>query len=176
MNRLRMTTVPARDIRDALAEGIRHQKQVYDQKVHGDPYTKGDLVWLHSPVVPKGASRKLHHPWTGPYQVLDRVNDCSYRIRLISRRKPQIVVHFNRLKTRIEKYGTRNSNRYGLRLNTNSDPLLGTRLLVLEDVDTDSDDADTDANRESPTAPQRCYPCLHRHPLVRLPPCGCSQR
>ena len=41
-----------------------HQKELYDQKRDGDPYKVGDLVWLHSPVVPRGSSRKLHHPWT----------------------------------------------------------------------------------------------------------------
>ena len=29
----------------------------------------GDLVWLHHPAVPRGKSRKLHRPWTGPYRV-----------------------------------------------------------------------------------------------------------
>ena len=41
------------------------QKEFYDQKCHGDPYAPGDLVWLHSTVVPRGKSRKLLHPWTG---------------------------------------------------------------------------------------------------------------
>ena len=53
-----------------LTMGLKqeHQKELYDQKRHGDPYNVGDLVWLHSPVVPRGSSRKLYHPWTGPYR------------------------------------------------------------------------------------------------------------
>jgi len=46
------------------------QKEYYDKKVHGQPYQKGDFVWLHSPVVRRGQHRKFHNPWTGPYQVL----------------------------------------------------------------------------------------------------------
>ena len=30
------------------------QKQLYDRKVHGDPYKEGDYVWLHSTVLQKG--------------------------------------------------------------------------------------------------------------------------
>ena len=34
------------------------------------PWEPGDLVWLHTPVVPKGKPRKLHCPWTGPFRVV----------------------------------------------------------------------------------------------------------
>ena len=46
-----------------------HQRQskLYNKKVHGDAYKVGDLVWLHSSVVPPGKSKKLFHPWNGPY-------------------------------------------------------------------------------------------------------------
>ena len=40
----------------------RRQKSFYDEKVHGKSYNVGDMVWLHSTVVPRGKSRKLHHP------------------------------------------------------------------------------------------------------------------
>ena len=28
----------------------RRQKEFYDQRIHGNPFQQGDLVWLHSPV------------------------------------------------------------------------------------------------------------------------------
>ena len=37
----------------------RRQKDVYDHKTHGNPFKVNDLVWLHSPVIPKGLSRKF---------------------------------------------------------------------------------------------------------------------
>ena len=51
-----------------------HQKDHYDKTLHGNPYTEGaqkhfmeiytegTLVWLHSPLVPSGQSRKFHQP------------------------------------------------------------------------------------------------------------------
>ena len=57
-------------VREHMTAKQEHQKEMYDQKVHGKLYEVGDLVWLHSSVVPRGQSKKLHHPWTGPYQVV----------------------------------------------------------------------------------------------------------
>ena len=57
------------------------RKEVYDRRVHGNPYKKDELVWLHDTVVKKGSSRKLHHLWVGPYRVVECLSDCDYRIR-----------------------------------------------------------------------------------------------
>ena len=85
-------------VRTNLSSGHRVQKQHYDKRVHGDEYKEGDLVWLHSTVVPKQKSKKLHLPWTGPYRVLEKISACTYRIRLPNSRRQPMVVHFNRLK------------------------------------------------------------------------------
>ena len=58
------------NVQATMGSKLETQKDIYDQKVHGDPFMPGSLVWLHSPVVPQGESRKLHHPWTGPWKVL----------------------------------------------------------------------------------------------------------
>ena len=73
------------------------QKALYDVKVHGAPYQVGDWVWLHSPAVPRGQCRKLHHPWTGPFKVVECIGECDYKIK--SKNGKMIrVVHFDRLK------------------------------------------------------------------------------
>ena len=56
-------------------------KELYDRRVHGDEYQVGDLVWLHNPVIPKGAKRKLHCPWTGPFKVVKKLSTVVYRIQ-----------------------------------------------------------------------------------------------
>ena len=82
-------------VRQKLAAGHEKRKEIYDRKIHGEPFTPGDHVWLLNPAVARGKSKKLHHPWTGPFRVLKKLSDCDYRIK--GRRSP-IVVHFNRLK------------------------------------------------------------------------------
>ena len=59
-----------RRVREQSGNSAKRQKELYDQKVHGKAFEVGDLVWLHSPAVPRGQSRKLHCPWVGPFEVV----------------------------------------------------------------------------------------------------------
>ena len=85
-------------VRTRLSVQHERRKAIYDQKIHGKPYEKGDLVWLHSPAVGRGLSRKLHHVWKGPFRVLEHISDSDYRIKRLGRSKPAQIVHFDRLK------------------------------------------------------------------------------
>eukprot|EP00731_Ephydatia_muelleri_P010034 Em0005g620a len=84
-------------VRDRCETEHKRQKSIYDRKVHGEPYSEGDLVWLFTPAVPSGQSRKLHRPWKGPYKVVERLGDATYKLQGTRGRRPQIV-HFDRLK------------------------------------------------------------------------------
>ena len=84
-------------VRDRCETEHKRQKSIYDRKVHGEPYSEGDLVWLYTPAVPSGQSRKLHRPWKGPYKVVERLGDATYKLQGTRGRRPQIV-HFDRLK------------------------------------------------------------------------------
>ena len=85
-------------VRNKMDATFQRQKQFYDQKVHGRPFTVGDLVWLYSPVVPTGQAKKLYHPWTGPYEVVKKLSDATYRIVHTQSKRQRLVVHFDRLK------------------------------------------------------------------------------
>ena len=74
------------------------QKTYYDKRVRGNPYKEGDLVWLFSPAVPRGRSKKLHHPWSGPHRILAKLSYSDYRIKKLTGRKTIRVVHFDILK------------------------------------------------------------------------------
>ena len=87
-----------RCVREKLAASHVRQKDYYDKKVHGRPFAVGDFVWLHSVVIPKGKSKKLHHSWTGPYRVLTKLSDSDYRVKKLTGNKRVQVVHFNSLK------------------------------------------------------------------------------
>lgn len=53
-------------VRCSMSRKLYCQKEVYDQKAHGQPFKPGDFVLLHTPAVPWGHCKKLNHPWTGP--------------------------------------------------------------------------------------------------------------
>ena len=85
-------------VRHQLQTKHKQRKEYYDKKVHGDPYCVDDMVWLHNTTIPKGGSKKLHHPWSGPYRVVTKITDNDYRIESTDDRKQTLVVHFNGLK------------------------------------------------------------------------------
>lgn len=51
-------------VRERMGRTLERQKELYHRKAHRNPYVPGDLVWLHSPAVPRGRSRKLHRPYS----------------------------------------------------------------------------------------------------------------
>ena len=74
------------------------QKEHYDTKSQGRAYSVGDLVWLHTPAVPRGQSKKLHRLWQGPFRVVAKPSEVVYPLQHVQCRRQQPVVHFNRLK------------------------------------------------------------------------------
>ena len=73
-------TTAYNQVRVKMDAQFQRQKQFYDKKVHGKPYKVGDLVWLYSPAVPPGQSKKLHHAWSGPFKIIKQLSDATYRI------------------------------------------------------------------------------------------------
>jgi len=61
-------------VRQTCKTQHERQKEQYDKKVHGDPYSVGDWVWVLNPKVPKNNSRKLFHPWKGPCKVVKKLS------------------------------------------------------------------------------------------------------
>ena len=92
-------------VRERMHLVQKQQKQLYDRKAAGGRYAVGDLVWLHSPAVPRGKAPKFHRPWRGPFQIVKVLSDVTFRIQLVPlpdsrdrRRRHRLVVHFDRLK------------------------------------------------------------------------------
>ena len=81
-----------------MGHQLSRQKDLYDEKVHGQPFEPGQLVWLHSPAVRRGQSRKLHCPWTGPFRVTHKISEATYRVQNTQSRRHRLIDHFNRLK------------------------------------------------------------------------------
>eukprot|EP00731_Ephydatia_muelleri_P003753 Em0001g3753a len=84
-------------VRDNCDADHRRQKALYDRNISSQPFGKGALVWLFNPAVPRGKCKKLHHPWKGPFVVVEKVGDSTYKIQRKEGGKFHIV-HFDRLK------------------------------------------------------------------------------
>lgn len=74
-------------------EAMRHR---YDRGSRAAEFAVGDKVWLYNPRRRKGLSPKLQSPWEGPYTVIEKVSEVTFRIRRGQRGKPKII-HADRL-------------------------------------------------------------------------------
>ena len=85
-------------VRERCNTEHKRQKSIYDRKAHGGPFNKGDHVWLFSPAVPPGRCKTFHHLWKGPFIVMDKLRDTTYKIKPIHNGGRWQFVHFDRLK------------------------------------------------------------------------------
>ena len=85
-------------VRERTARQLERQKELYNRRIHGNPFKVGDHVWVLFPHVPRGKSRKLYRPWSGPFIVVKKLSDVTYRVQETNNRRRRIIVHFNRLK------------------------------------------------------------------------------
>ena len=83
-------TVYARTLTTILDVGKK-----YDRKAHGKSYEKGIVVWLHNAAVLKGKSKKLHKPWEGPFRVVKKMSDVTYRVQLFSNHRSVLYISIN---------------------------------------------------------------------------------
>ena len=74
------------------------RKDHYDQRIAGEQIEVSDRVFLHLPARKKGQTKRLHSPWQGPYIVVTKIGDVTYRIQAIENPRRRKVVHCNRLK------------------------------------------------------------------------------
>ena len=85
------------EVRGRLKVTRRRQKQSHDKHSRLVNYEVGDCVWLYTPVVQSGSTKKFSSLWRGPYTIIDKVSLVTYRIQLVGG-STQVVVHANRLK------------------------------------------------------------------------------
>ena len=84
-------------VRENLGVAQKLQKDFYDRGHTVDFLQEGDTVMVHIPAGKKGLSPKLSKYWDGPYKVVKKFSDVTYKVKKINGVKIRIV-HFNRMK------------------------------------------------------------------------------
>ncbi|KAL4004005.1 hypothetical protein ACER0C_003718 [Sarotherodon galilaeus] len=82
--------------RQAQASAGVRQKRAYDTKCRGEAFVPGDKVWVYCPVCKRGVSPKLCSHWQGPAEVVERLTEVVYRIRMPGPGR-MVVLHRDRL-------------------------------------------------------------------------------
>jgi transposase InsO family protein len=85
------------EVREHLGRSGNRAKQYYDFSAKPRQFEVGDLVWYYSPRQFVGRSPKWQRCYSGPYEVVRRVNAVNYAIRK-SPRSAALMVHVNKLK------------------------------------------------------------------------------
>ena len=83
--------------RSQLNKNQVKQSHYYNKTMHEISLEVGSLVWLFTPARKKGLSPKLSSAWSGPYEIVKKLSDITFRIKPVNGRKLS-VVHVNRLK------------------------------------------------------------------------------
>ncbi|KAK2922219.1 hypothetical protein Q8A73_001704 [Channa argus] len=82
--------------RESQGDAGARQKRAYDGRCHGHPFSVGDNVLVYCPVRKRGLSPKLTSHWQGPGEILDRISEVVYRVRMPGRGR-RVVLHRDRL-------------------------------------------------------------------------------
>ena len=77
-------------------KGQQKSKQYYDRKAKMRNFEKGDYVYVYNPAAKQGAARKFACSWEGPYPIVEKLSQLTYRIRKDDGKL--VVVHVNRIK------------------------------------------------------------------------------
>lgn len=80
-----------------LAAQLR-MKEYHDRRAIVPNYNVGDRVWVFTPRVPTGLSKKLRHLWHVPYRVVEKLSEVHFVLRTCDNRRVAAIIHSNHMK------------------------------------------------------------------------------
>jgi hypothetical protein len=82
----------------AKANEKSHQrnKRLYDHKAKLRKFQVKDLVYLYNPAIKPGLTKKLHSPWSDPFEITRNISDLNYEVADQNHKRQIVCV--NRLK------------------------------------------------------------------------------
>lgn len=87
------------DVVKLVEKGQKKQKERYDKKHRHVEYEQGEQVMVWTPSRKKGRSTKLLHRWHGPYEIVSKLSDVNYEIKIQAKGGHYIdTVHVGRMK------------------------------------------------------------------------------
>ena len=86
-------------VRQRMTVAVGSRKAVYDRKASVREFSSGSLVLSRLP----GLDHKLDEAWSGPWEVVERLNKVNYRIKKVDGTGRARVVHINTLKACVKR-------------------------------------------------------------------------
>ena len=57
------------------------QKEYHDRNSSNVGFSEGDKAWLFTPATTPGLSSKLSHNWLGPFKILKKLSEVTYKLQ-----------------------------------------------------------------------------------------------
>jgi len=70
-------------------------KEQHDEHAIDPEFSIGERVWVYTPHVPKGLSKKLRHLWHGPYRIVEQLSPVHFVLQIRDNRRVTSTVHVN---------------------------------------------------------------------------------
>lgn len=86
-----------RIVRENTKAEMLRQKRYHDRKLKWQIFSPGDKVYVYFPRRKLGTSPKLTSFWQGPFSVLEKCSECTYKVSCGSKGSPQ-VIHVDRMR------------------------------------------------------------------------------
>ena len=86
-------------VRENIKTAMVRQKKYHDQKLSWQKFVPGCQVYVFFPIRKAGRSPKFTSYWRGPYKVLSKMTDLTYKVDCGRSGKPQ-VIHVDRMRRR----------------------------------------------------------------------------
>ena len=84
--------------RSNIAWAQQLMKLQYDKNSADAPFEVGQRVWIYTPKVKKGLSKKLLSKWNGPFRICRKSSPVHFQVRTCDNRLVATTVHANMLK------------------------------------------------------------------------------
>ena len=84
-------------VRENVKGAMHRQKKYYDQKLSWQSFQPGDQVFVFFPNAKPGLTTKLACLWRGPFKMIAKITDVTYKINCGRKGKPQ-VIHVDRIR------------------------------------------------------------------------------
>lgn len=76
----------------------QRMKDLHDRFSEPTNFQLGDRVWVYTPRVRRGLSKKLAHNWHGPFRIVEFLSPVHCTLRAVDNRRVSTTVHVTRLK------------------------------------------------------------------------------
>ena len=76
----------------------QRQKEYHDRNSSNVEFSEGDKVWLFTPATTPGLSPKLSHNWHGPFKILKKLSEVTYKLQDQNNDAKTQTTHVDRMK------------------------------------------------------------------------------